>query len=523
MNGMVERACLEEFRAALGRRLGFQFDDGRLGELEGLLRWRLDAAGVSDPGEYLQALFSGRASTVDAGEEWRALVEKITVSETYFFRNLDQFRAFADIVLSAQTRPSGSARPLRLLSAGCSTGDEAYSLAIIVKEHPGGLTSPGVAITAIDVNPAILEKARRARYPAWSLRETPEPLRGRYFSAHGAEFRLDERVRAMVSFHEKNILDADPAFWQANHYDAVFCRNMLMYFSPEAARAAVARLYDAMAPGACLFLGSAETLRGLSADFHLCHTHGTFYYQKPRLDEGARARRQAAASSSGAWAASPPGAVAYTAPEPAATWVDTIRAASERIAGLARDSAAGASPAAPPASGKPAGPNWSLGGAMELLRRERFQEALELLSALPPEATADPDVRLLTAVLLTNGGRLEAAEALCRDLLAADDLNAGAHYLMALCRESAGDLAAALEHDQTAAYLDAAFAMPRLHMGLAAKRAGDRDTGRHRLECALALLEREDAARILLFGGGFTREALIGLCASELKSLTERS
>jgi chemotaxis protein methyltransferase CheR len=88
---------------------------------------------------------------------------------------------------------------------------------------------------------------------------------------------------------------------------------------------------------------------------------------------------------------------------------------------------------------------------------------------------------------------------------------------MALCREHAGDLEASARHDQTAAYLDDAFAMPRLHLGLAARRAGDRETARRELAVALALLEREDASRILLFGGGFTREVLVAFCRSQLR------
>jgi chemotaxis protein methyltransferase CheR len=108
-------------------------------------------------------------------------------------------------------------------------------------------------------------------------------------------------------------------------------------------------------------------------------------------------------------------------------------------------------------------------------------------------------------------------------LLACDELNAGAHYLLALCRESAGDRARALEHDRTAIYLDASFAMPRLHLGLMARRAGDAEAARRELTQALPLLKREDASRLLLFGGGFGREALISLCQAELKSAGTQS
>jgi chemotaxis protein methyltransferase CheR len=107
-------------------------------------------------------------------------------------------------------------------------------------------------------------------------------------------------------------------------------------------------------------------------------------------------------------------------------------------------------------------------------------------------------------------------------LLLIDELNAGAHYLLALCREHHGHRERAGEHDRVAAYLDPSFAMPRLHLGLLARRAGDRTAACRELAQALLLLRREDASRLLLFGGGFSREALMGLCESSLKECGAR-
>jgi chemotaxis protein methyltransferase CheR len=100
-----------------------------------------------------------------------------------------------------------------------------------------------------------------------------------------------------------------------------------------------------------------------------------------------------------------------------------------------------------------------------------------------------------------------------------DDLNAGAHYLLALCFERRGETEQAIEHDRTAVYLDAGFAMPHLHLGLMARRRRDTQAARHELGKALLLLEREDESRLLLFGGGFSRGALLALCRSELSNL----
>jgi chemotaxis protein methyltransferase CheR len=197
-------------------------------------------------------------------------------------------------------------------------------------------------------------------------------------------------------------------------------------------------------------------------------------------------------------------------------WVDTIRLASERVARLSAAAAAPRGAAAPRATSLPPVIAWDLGATLDLLRQERFAEALALLDAFPSGAADDADVLLLRSVLLAHVGLLDLAETACRRLLAVDDLSAGAHYVLALCREGVGDLAGAVDHDRKAAYLDPRFAMPRLHLGLLARRAGDAAAVRRELAHAATLLETEDASRLLLFGGGFGRAALIALCRADV-------
>jgi chemotaxis protein methyltransferase CheR len=500
---------IERFRAQVARHLGLRFEDDKRGWLGEVLGRRMEA--MSLDGEAYLAQLEAHApagtGTPDLRRELAALAHELTVTETYFFRNREQFLALQEHVVPQRLAAWPGRRSLRILSAGCASGEEPYSIAMTLhalRDNP----AHEVSIQAVDLNPQMIQKARTGRYTAWSLRDTPAALQQRWFRPQGQELVLDEAVRAAVDFQERNLSLEDELFWQPGLYDVVFCRNVLMYFTPPAAQAAMARITRSLAPGGYLFLGHAETLRGLSPDYELCHTHGTFYYQRnPVL-------RLAAAEPVRPVVPAMPPAPPPADPAQPGTWFQDIGLAAERIRVLT---------AAPDTATLddtcPATPDDDvLAPALALLRHERYAQALALVQGLPAAAARQPDALLLQSVLLAHGGRLDAAEQVCHQLLALHAAHAGAHYVLALCREGAGDLAGAAGHDHAAITLDPAFAMPRLHLGLLARRRGDWAAVRRELGHALALLAREDAARLLLFGGGFQREALLALCRAGLQA-----
>jgi chemotaxis protein methyltransferase CheR len=511
-----DSAGQQRFRGWIARRLGLRFDDAKIEFLAEVLERRADIKGLA------LRPYLDRLEGPDLDNELQALALELTVPETYFFRHSDQFRAFADVALPEAQAAREPIRRLSVLSAGCASGEEPYSLAMAVRER-GADDGWTVAIRAVDINPAMLAKAARGRYSAWALRETPATSQQRWFRNVGREFELDEAIRAAVTFQQINLAQENAELWSPDTYDVIFCRNVLMYFTPESAQGLVARLTRSLAPGGTLFLGHAETLRGLSSDYHLRHTHDTFYYQRKFARQDERRQNFAGILNGHSQAKLARDAVVRPValvPEPGwtRTWLETIQSSSDRIQAL---------------TGRPTAESarrdsYDLGGPMqtapplpvvlELLKRERFSDALELLGLFPAESEPDADALLLRAALLTHSGQLSTTEDVCAQLLERDELNTGAHYLLALCRESAGDRQGALDHYRSAIYLDSGFAMPRLHLGLMARRAGDWEGARRELGQALLLLKREDTSRLLLFGGGFGREALIALCRAELKS-----
>lgn len=483
---------VREFRDLVEERLGLRFEDARLGFLAEVLRRRLDFTCIGT------ASYLDRFGCDSIPGEIAALARELTVPETYFFRGTDQFRVFAEIVLPERLA-AARGRELRILSAGCASGEEAYSIAIIARDEMAGQAAP-ISIQAIDINPAVVRKAGRGRFTNWAFRETAPDVRERWFRRAGAEFVLDAEIRRTVEFHERNLIDDDPDFWLPESYDVVFCRNTIMYFPEEIARRVVARIARSLVPGGYLFLGHAETLRGISQDFHLRHTHGAFYYQRRQWDEAPAGTAPAARGT---------GHHPLPAMAQDDAWIADIGRAARRIEALA----SAPSPARPGSAVR--SPRADYGAALDLLSRERFAQALDLVETFPPQSLTDPDMLLLRGALLVHAGQLGAAEQVCRALLDRDDMNAGAHHVLALCREGAGDRPGAIEQHQIAAYLDPSFAMPHLHLGLIARRVGDEAEARCELGLAFELLQREETGRLLLFGGGFNRDALLALCRAE--------
>ncbi|HET9598117.1 MAG TPA: protein-glutamate O-methyltransferase CheR, partial [Anaeromyxobacteraceae bacterium] len=324
MRRPVDDAGLELLRAAVSKRLGLHLEGANPAVLASLAQERVQATGAPSLAAY--------ARRIEAGElagELRLLAERLTVGETYFFRNEHDLRAFTDLAVPELRAARAAGRRLRILSAGCATGEEPYTLAMLVV-GASELAGWDVRIRAVDVSPAAIERARRGRYGAWSLRQTPDEARARFFVADGREHVVAPEVASLVEFEERNLVDDDPALWTPGGYDVVFCRNVTMYFPPHVARAVLTRIAASLVPGGFLFLGHAETLFGLSTDFDVRETRGAFIYQRR----------------GGALVAplAPAGDLAPTGAGPG--WLEAIHAASERVGALvARHEAAPATAA----------------------------------------------------------------------------------------------------------------------------------------------------------------------------------
>jgi len=241
-------------------RLGLHFPRERFADLERALSAAAPDFGFHEPSACAAWLLSGGRTDAEVA----SLAGHLTVGETYFFRDPQAFQALEETVLPELL--SIGARPLRIWSAGCCTGEEAYSLAISVLRAAGEADQPAARIVATDINSRSLEKAAAGIYSEWSFRGVPADLRARYFqSVDAGKWEVLPTVREMVSFAPANLFGANlaaevPAF---GSMDVIFCRNVLMYFAPEEGRRLVANFACALREGGWLFTSAAEASHDL--------------------------------------------------------------------------------------------------------------------------------------------------------------------------------------------------------------------------------------------------------------------
>jgi chemotaxis protein methyltransferase CheR len=279
MTGAQLQPWIESFMATIGARLGLRVESRIAFDV---VQRRAAARGLSEAAYLAQ---------FDDPSELRALALELTVGESYFFRHREQLDAFVEVAVPARLAAQAEVRQLAILSAGCSTGEEPYTLAMLTRDHVPADWQ--VAIHGVDINSRAIARAQRGHYSRWSMRALPAASERRWFTREpsgGAV--IDPELRAAVVLGEGN-LAADSPVW-ARTWDLVFCRNVLMYFTEAQADALIARIVGALAPGGFLFLGHAEIVwsrgavhggRGEQAaralaELETCNSHGTFYYRR---------------------------------------------------------------------------------------------------------------------------------------------------------------------------------------------------------------------------------------------------
>jgi chemotaxis protein methyltransferase CheR len=258
---------------------GLRFEEESMLLFERRLADRVRALGFPKFGTYYKYLrFNPMGDS-----ELEEVIERLTTKETYFFRQEYQLRAFRDEILPRIAISNREQQRLAVWSAGCATGEEAYTIAMLI--HQSGLFSKwDVRVIGSDISRRCVGHARRGVYRAGAFRVTSPELRARYFREGIDGTHVVDDVKKLCHFGQLNLLDQSRAGF-VGRVDVVFCRNVLIYFDVKSRRRVIDVLYERLLPGGYLLLGHSESLLNLSTAFELVHLREDLVYRKPPATE----------------------------------------------------------------------------------------------------------------------------------------------------------------------------------------------------------------------------------------------
>lgn len=457
----------ERFRDLVLKRSGLYFPEDKR---QALSKGLAEAVALS-PCKTLEEYYELLLHSLPTNAEWERLVSLLTVGETYFFRNKAHFDALACHILPGIiARRRGSTRTLRIWSAGCATGEEPYSVAILLREMIPDLDRWNILILATDINRDALDRARRGVYGRWSFRGTEDRVRDRYFHPQeGNRFAIDDQIRKLVTFEYLNLVaDIYPSPANNTHeMDVILCRNVTIYFSPEVTQKVVNRFYRCLVEGGWLVTGAAEPNLLFYRDFQMRSFPGATVYQK-----------------TGEPAPSLPSALPNQ-------WA-----------------------AAQPAEEEPAADPYEQ--ALRLVNECKWDEAL---NKLEEKIEQDPDFApaySLIGKVYVQKGVLDEARRWCEQALRKDKLQPEPYYLLAKIYERHGLLDMATEALKKALYLDRDFVLAHYSLAQLYRQQGKAHLARKSLENVRRLLQGRYKEEPLPSGNGLVAGRLLSLVETEL-------
>jgi chemotaxis protein methyltransferase CheR len=272
----ISDAEFQKFREFFYRRTGIHFEDTKRYFVDKRLIDRMAATDSTTFNSWFSVL---RSET--SGAEMQALINVMTVNETYFLREDYQFTALVDSILPEITARKRDNKPIRIWCMPSSSGEEAYSVAMVLLERWPGLKDWDVEIISSDIDTDILTKARIGHYHDRSVQHLPQSWLKKYFDRKNEGWQINDTLRGAVEFTRCNLCRPEETA-RYRDFDVVFCRNLLIYFDDASRRIAASAIHDALKPGGYVMLGHSESMSRISSLFRVRRLPAALAYQKPQ-------------------------------------------------------------------------------------------------------------------------------------------------------------------------------------------------------------------------------------------------
>jgi chemotaxis protein methyltransferase CheR len=488
---------------------GLDFSSERLPDLKRGIKYASKEFGFEDSQECIQWLLSSRLTD----RQIKVLTNYLTIGETYFFRDKGSIEALEQKIFPELIKErSQSEKRLNIWSAGCSTGEEPYSIAILLKQSIPDLKNWKITILATDINELSIEKASAGIYNEWSFRCTPHWLKQKYFAqSRDGRFAIADEIKRMVKFSRLNLAEDEYTFVQ-NHscsLDLILCRNVLMYLTPASTEKIIQNFYQLLADRRWLLVSPVEISRLQDSQFVTINFPDTILHRKDL---------QAEKTTNKLWPADfcsiPEDSI-----DPSSLSSDEDYLASNETYPLAEDSTSALDEFLDTVDHN----QCRYDEAFALSEQGRYKEAAEKVSELLPQDLAGseklhPKVMLLLAQSYANQGRLDAAQTWCETVISADKLEQGGHYLLATILQEKGLIEEAIASLKRALYLDPNHVLAHFAMSGLARRQGKIKESNKYLENTISLLTSLEQEEVLPGSDGMTAGRLLQISRSMLGS-----
>ena len=486
------------FRDWIHQHSGIYLEDTRTDALRISLVARATRLGFDEYSEYFELLEADEA-------EFRELMNLVTINETSFFRFPAQFDALRDLVIPEilETKSRGS-HAFRVWSAGCSTGEEPYTVAMTLLDSSLDAESYRREVLGTDVSTQALDRAREAVYPARALGNLSQSVAQRWFEPVAGGHRPIEPVRRLVDFSYHNLVKEPYPLSLLGNWDVIFCRNVTIYFRMESTRRVIDNLFESLNPGGYLFVGHSETLATISDRFESVQRGGVYLYRKPL-------RRRSFPVSDG----TRPATLVRGIPA-AAGALDPLRLpATTHRAGTARTVQRPAAAARPDVAPR-AGASDLADAAYAALGQGRPGEALKLAARALEVDPRNADALLVRAYAHADAGDFSAAIEEANAALAIDPQQASACYVLGIIGQQQGDLDEALRQFGRTLAIEPEFVLAHFNSANIHRSRGEYEEASRDYELTLRTLYVNPTGAWALFLGGFRNDLLAKTCELSL-------
>jgi chemotaxis protein methyltransferase CheR len=449
-----------------------------------------------------------KATQTDSGL-WDDLIGAITVGETYFFRNPAHFDALRRHVLPELIARHGDDRRLRIWSAACATGEEPYSVAILLRQLLPDIARWNILVLGTDINKRVLEQAREGRYRPWSFRQTEPAIQERYFIHQDDLFEIRPEVQEMVTFAYLNLMEGvyPSLATNTNAMDLILCRNVAIYLPEAVMREIAGRFHRCLLPGGWLIVGASETNLSTYSRFAARHLDGATIYQKAESPEEAERGR-----SRGRETWEPRQALPSPTPQVTLPLRRPVTP-SPRPSVLPLPCP---EPVPPPEA---KAPSEVYQEALGLLEQGHDEEAGRRLRACLESRPDFAPAHYQMARILANQGKLEEAQSWCEQALERDPLLVEAHYTLALICQETGALDEAVAQLKKTLYLDPDFTLAHFSLANLYQQMGrPEQAGRHRAQ-AIRLAAKMPPDDVVPGSDGLTAARLLTMIQATLADI----